>query len=238
MQHFPQSAAQPPLENLLPHLHSVTFPAAAAAQPVPVQSPEAHGSGVPSAPLSDSMVSISVEELKELRKLQAKAEEVWSDDDIMEEVAKESVFTHARDEEIRARASQLQGDLDAPGPSSGVPSGLVPPPLVSSSSYSTSSAPSQEMPSSYEEAGLVPPTSEGSVLPSSSSSTGSKPPVERWVLFDDGKNSVSSSRSDKKKVPKQPVKKSTRTETKKGKADTKPKPKGSDQPKKEDGNAK
>ena len=232
--------AQPPLETLLPHLHSVTFPTSDTAPPPPAASSGAQGSEVPTdhPPLSDSMVSISVEELKELRKLQAKAEDVWSDDDIMEEVVKESVFTHARDEEIRARANQLQGDLDAPGPSSGIPSGLVPPPLVSSSSYSTSSVPSQDTPSSYEEAGQVPPSSEGAVLPSSSSSTGSKPPVERWVLFDEGKNSVSSSRSDKKKVSKQPLKKSTRTESKKGKAEVKPKPKGSDQPKKEEDNAK
>ena len=224
------------METLLPHLHSVTFPDASGSQASPAESPE-----VPAQPvlasnpaLSDSMVSISVEELKELRKLQAKAEEVWSDDEVMEQAARDSVFSHVRDEEIRSRANQLQGSLDLPGPSSGDPSGLVPPPLGSSSSHSTTSAPSQEMPSSSAEVGSVPREAGVATLPSSSSSAGSRPPAERWVLHDQSSNLVSSSRMSKKKDSKQPVKKSTRTEAKKVKIDAKAKPKGGEPPKKED----
>ena len=236
LQHFPQPVPRPPLENVLPHLHAVTFPNAPESRKDPIRVPESAGPEAASSaqPLSDSMVSISAEELKELRKLQAKADEEWSEDEIMEEAAKASLFTAARDDEIRARASHFQGDLDAPSSSSMEISGGVPPPLGSSSSYSTASGPSQDAPSSSVDIETESQESLSGPLTSSSSSGPSRPPSERWVVFDPVLNSFSNSRSERKKPSKPPAKKPPKTEPKKSKADTKSKSKAAEAARKDD----
>ena len=215
----------------------MTFPDAPSSQAAQVRVPEPAGQEASSSAqmLSDSMVSISAEELKELRQLQAGTEEEWSDDEVMEEAARASLFTAAREDELRARARQFQGDLDVPGSSSMEVSGGVPPPLGSSSSYSTTSVPSQDAPSSSAEVETESQESLSEPLSSSSSSAPSRPPIERWVIFDPVSNSFSNSRSEKKKPAKPPAKKSSKADAKKSKSESKTKSKAAEAAKKEDG---
>lgn len=173
-------------------------------------------------------MSISNEELLELRQSQRAAEDLKSEEELMAEAARASLFTHAKEEEVRARASQLQRGMDVPGSSAWEPQ--FPPPQGSSSSHSTVSIPSQEPPAA-ESSGA---TLEVETQPAPTTAASKRPVSERWVLFDPIARLFPSSRSEKKKASKEPAKKAAKSESKKGKAETRSKAKAGEAPKKED----